>query len=77
MLVGQNTASVGNVHVTDADVVVLAGSPDWTSEWWYGWEGTLEIGRRGGTGTVVFDRYTCSTSAAVPTSVMAITSPAP
>jgi fibronectin-binding autotransporter adhesin len=55
MLVGQNTGSVGNVHATDNSRVVLAGSPDLNIESWAGWEATLEIGRQGGTGTVVFD----------------------
>jgi autotransporter-associated beta strand protein len=55
LLVGQNAGSVGNVHVTDNAVMMIESSPDWTTEWWYGWEGTLEIGRWGGTGTVVFD----------------------
>ena len=54
MMVGQNAGSVGNVHVTDG-TIALQSSPDWTVEWWYGWEGSLDIGRWGGTGTVVMD----------------------
>jgi autotransporter-associated beta strand protein len=56
LMVGQNAGSVGNVHVTDG-TMMLESSPNWFSEPWCGWEGTLEIGRWGGHGTVAFDGY--------------------
>ena len=58
MVVGQNAdggamVGSGTVHITDSTVNVKT-STDWS---WYGWEGTLDIGRWGGTGTVNVGGY--------------------
>ena len=57
-----NSLGTGNVNTTGNAVVTLHSSPSWTSVFggngWYPWEGTLDVGRTGGSGTVNFGGYT-------------------
>jgi len=54
MMVANGPGATGVVSLTDGTIALATGT-DWTVEAWYGYEGTLDIGRWGGTGSVEAD----------------------
>ncbi|MFZ1935597.1 MAG: autotransporter-associated beta strand repeat-containing protein [Thermoguttaceae bacterium] len=51
MMIGQNTG-VGTLNVSGSAHITAATES--VNSWWYGWEGSFEVGRWGGTGTASF-----------------------
>ena len=57
MMVGQNVGSNGTCACDRRNPCPRQQPGLGLLEWWYGWEGTMDIGRWGGTGAVTFDGY--------------------